>query len=282
MPLVSRLKRLLRPEVRLGLVLGAGAAKGLAHIRVIKVLREARIPIHCIAGSSAGALLGGLHCCGVPPGELLNIASQLSVKKMMGLFLPSFERGGLVDGERVKKFIEPHCAGRRIEELNPKFGCVATDLVAGKNVNFVEGDLLSAIRASISIPGVFVPVVSDGRILVDGGVVDPLPVKLASDMGANFILAVNVLSPAKDGAKNHRLSQKDIEGMPSILNVIFSTLAVFERNMLEMRIQEIKPDILIEPDLREVEVFDFSKGPQAVIAGETAMRAAMEELKQII
>jgi len=192
MKFISRLKRIFGRERRLGLVLGAGGARGLAHIGVLKVLEEAGIPIHCVVGCSAGALVGGLYCAGTRPATLEELLGNFSRKDVARILLPTMGHGGIVDGRRVNRIIEPYAGGRSIEGLSPRFACVATDLFAGKRIVFRSGDLMESIRSSISLPGLFTPVVCGDRVLVDGGVVDPLPIKLAFELGATCAIVVRV------------------------------------------------------------------------------------------
>jgi NTE family protein len=221
MSFIARLKEMLGRKRRIGLVLGAGGARGFAHIGVLKVLEEAGIPIHCIAGTSAGAMAGGLYATGMKAREIEEALGDISIQRLAKLFLPTLGAGGIVDGRRVKKLLEPYAGGRLIEHLAIPFACVATDLYTGERVVFTSGDLLKSIRASISIPGLFTPVRIDDRILVDGGVVDPLPIRLVYEMGATCAIVVRVdrqyfreIDPAvkKDDDPEESVSGLDVNG----------------------------------------------------------------------
>jgi len=296
MSLVSRLKKIFRGERRLGLVLGSGGARGLAHIGVIKVLEEAGIPLHCVVGASAGAFVGGLYCAGTSPAKLSELVGDLSIKEVARLLLPTRGPGGIVDGRRLTKLIEPYAGGRKIEDLSPVFACVATDLISGKRVVFKKGNLMEAIRASISIPGLFTPVICGDRILVDGGIVDPLPIRLAFELGANFALVVRVGrrytregGQAKGEAVPADVNDAEVgpgecvrefeeRVAPPIIEIVLSTLSLYDHRLSELCLRGAGEHILIQPKMPGIEILDFHKGGQAVAAGEKAMRERLPEL----
>jgi len=288
MPFLSRLKRIFGSKARLGLVLGSGGARGLAHIGVLKALEEAHVPLHCIVGASAGALVGGLYSAGTSPAAMEEMVLRLSRTEIAKLFFPTFNRGGLISGSRIKKFIEPYIAGKKIEDLSPVFACVATDLRSGDRVVFKSGDLLESIRASISIPGLFAPAICGDRTLLDGGVVDPLPIGLAFELGAEFVIAVRVgrqkirdISETKDSACVYE-DQEHKGAVPAIIETVLSALSIYEQRLSEISIREAKNCIIVEPVLEGIEILDFHKGRQAMDAGEAAMRARMPELGNMV
>lgn len=289
MSFVTRLKGIFGRESRLGLVLGSGGARGLAHIGVLKVLEEVGIPLHCVVGTSAGALVGGLYCAGATPGELEDLLGGFSLKGVARILLPTSGEGGIVDGRRIKKLIEPYAGEKAIEELSPRFACAATDLTSGEEVVFRSGDLLESIRASISIPGLFTPVRCGDRLLIDGGVVDPLPIRLAFELGATFAIVVRVgrkysRAPGLEGdciLGNEKGEEEKIERrmqVPSATEVLLTTLSIYDFRLSQHSIRSAKDHILIQPSLPGIEILDFHKGAQAIAAGEEAMRARLSEL----
>ena len=157
---------------KIGLALGSGAARGFAHIGVLEVLEEEKIPVHYIAGTSAGALIGGLYASGLGIKELKEFAYQTDWKKVVILLAPSPSKSGLVSGERIEKFLRSFLGNKKIEELPIPFACVATDILSGEEIIIDKGDLVNGIRASVSIPGILTPVILDGRILADVHVSD--------------------------------------------------------------------------------------------------------------
>jgi len=184
--------RLFKKKKNLGLALGAGSARGLAHIGVLKVLAEANVPIKAIAGTSAGALVGGLFAAGVTAEELERVLVNEKYKILSKVFVPTFPRGGLFDGRRVSEFVRLFTDDVQIEDLKIPFAAVATDFMTGEEVVIRQGSLAEAIRASTCLPGVFTPPRLSGRILCDGGLVNPVPVDVCRSLGADFVVAVNV------------------------------------------------------------------------------------------
>jgi len=177
---------------KLGLVLGSGAARGWSHIGVIEALEDAGIQPDIITGTSIGSLVGGVYASGRLP-ELKEAALSLDVKSILFNFLDfGIQRSGLIDGNKVTEFISEHLKETPIESLSRPFACVATDALNGSEVTFGAGDMLTAIRASISIPGIFTPVYHEERVLIDGGVVNPVPVNTARNLGADVIIAVDI------------------------------------------------------------------------------------------
>jgi NTE family protein len=199
------------PSRKIGLALGCGAARGLAHIGVLRAIGEAGIHVDVVAGSSMGALIGAVFVAG----NLERLAADFLAfdwKSIASLLDPVFPRTGMIDGKKVANFLRAYTPCANIEELSIPFRAVATGLTNGEAVPIGMGDLVEAVRASIAVPGLFTPARSDGRILVDGGLVDPVPVSVAREMGATLIIAVDLsndflasrLSPVKLAANGKR------------------------------------------------------------------------------
>jgi NTE family protein len=261
-----------------------------------------------------------MYCAGTSPAKLEDHFGSLSRKNVARILLPTMGQGGIVDGRRAKRFIEPYAGGKSIEDLLPRFACVATDLFSGKRIVFDRGDLMESIRASMSIPGLFTPVICGDRVLVDGGVVDPLPIRLAFDMGATCAIVVRVgrrfsferqmaerecvfedgdtepkpgdrveevdeaesvdwlRSSLRRMVANHRMAKDEASITPPIVEIILSTLAIYDYRLSELSIKSAGDHMLIEPSLPEIEILDFHKGSQAIAAGEEAMRSRLSEL----
>lgn len=175
----------------LGLALGSGGARGWAHIGVIRALMEADIPIHAIAGASIGAFVGAIHAAGELD-ELEEFVRELDWKGIMALFDLTFPTSGLLDGNKVYELLTEHLLDLCIEDAGIPFCCVATDLITGQEVQLRTGSMADAVRASISIPGVFTPFEREGCFLGDGGIVNPVPVDVVRQMGSDLVLAVNL------------------------------------------------------------------------------------------
>lgn len=178
-----------RPTI--GLALGSGSARGLAHIGVIRAIEELDIKVDVVAGTSIGALIGAVYASGHLD-TLEEAFRSLDWKRMGSLFDPVFPRSGVIDGRRIAEFVRTHVHVQSIEQLPIPFCAVATDITNGEEVMIRNGDLIEAVRASISVPGIFTPVRHDSSILTDGGLVDPVPVSAARALGADVVIAVDL------------------------------------------------------------------------------------------
>ena len=176
---------------RIGLALGSGSARGLAHLGVIRAIADAGIELDFIAGTSMGALIGAIHAAGKMD-ELEATFLTFDWKKTASFFDVVLPKSGLLDGARVSELVRAHIHADNIETLPISFAAVATDIVSGEEVVIRSGDVIEAVRASISVPGIFTPVRSNGRILVDGGLTNPVPVSVARAMGADIVIAVDL------------------------------------------------------------------------------------------
>jgi NTE family protein len=176
---------------KIGLALGSGSARGWAHIGVIRALSEAGIRVDYVAGTSIGALVGAVYAAGNID-TLEEVVLELDWKQIAYFFDVVFPKSGLIDGKKVADFVRNHVQEKNIEELVIPFRAVSTDLATGREVVLNQGDIIEAVRASISVPGIFTPVKRDGAILVDGGMVNPIPVSVVREMGADFVIAVDL------------------------------------------------------------------------------------------
>jgi len=176
---------------KIGLALGSGSARGLAHIGVIRAIEEAGIRVDVVAGTSIGALVGAAYASGRLDALELSFR-EFDWKTVGSLFDPVFPRSGLIDGKKIAKFIRAHVLGPNIEHLPVPFSAVAADIANGEEVTMCEGDLVEAVRASISVPGILPQVHRGGRLLVDGGLVDPVPVSAVRALGADLVIAVDL------------------------------------------------------------------------------------------
>ncbi|MGA0798994.1 MAG: patatin-like phospholipase family protein, partial [Steroidobacteraceae bacterium] len=287
---------------RVGLVLSGGGARGAAHVGVLKVLEEQRIPIHAIAGTSMGAVVGGLYASGLSAGEITALIEsdewraaftepaprdRLSfrrksedqnflVKFPLGIKSGSFRLPkGLVSGQRVSQALRrvtfPVAGRAQFDQLPIPFRAVATDLETGDAVVLGSGDLVDAMRASLAAPGVFAPVEIDGRLLVDGGLANNLPVDVAQAMGVDVLIVVDVGFPLR--------KRDTLDSVTTISNQMLSIL--IRRGSDAQRERLGTRDILISPDLGEASSFDFAIVPQATSLGESAARAAATQLASL-
>lgn len=254
---------------RIGLAFSGGAARGMAHIGVLRVLEENKIPVDCIAGTSAGAIIGGTYAAGVSVADLEKIAQSLRWRDMGAIAL---SRLGIQTSERMESFIRSHLPVKNFEELKIPFAAVATDLLSGEAVVLKDkGDIAFAIRASCAVPGWFVPVVDKaGRQLVDGGLVANVPTKAARELGTDILIAVDVNS---EGAK--------FLGEPrSAFGVIIQSFMVAQRNVAAFQLQEA--DLVIRPKVGHLRWDEVSRSSEFIKAGEEAAREMLDEIRKII
>lgn len=294
-------------EVLIGLALSGGAAFGLAHIGVIKVLEKENINIDLVAGTSMGAFIGGLWASGVSVAGLEKIALGFRNKlRVLRLFDFVFPRRGLILGKYILKLLRKHLKVKTFQELKIPFLTVACDLESRQEVIFDEGDLAIAIRASISIPGVFTPLVDQGRFLMDGGVLQPLPTQLLIRRGVSKIIAVNVLPSQLDIKRAYqRYKRKEDEQLAvikksNIFKKLFYWLGkkiyrmffpnIFDAIVIAMQASEAilaeasckQSDICLHPDLSEISWFEFYRAEELIKSGEKEARRLLPQIKQIL
>jgi NTE family protein len=253
-----------RREVRLGLALGGGAARGFAHVGVIQVLEEAGLRPSHVVGTSAGSLVAALYASGKTPVELVRVAESMQEAEITDWMLPILNRGAL-RGEALAKYVNTQVGGKTLEQMQIPLGIVATDLGSGQAITFRRGNTGAAVRASSAVPAVFQPVRLGDREYVDGGLVSPVPVRQTREMGANLVIAVDISS--------------DPEGNPygDTFQILMQTFAIMGKSINTLALKEA--DVVIRPALSGVKSADFSARLRAIEAGRVAMRAALPALK---
>lgn len=250
---------------KIGLALGAGGAKGLAHIGVLQVLIKEGIRIDMVAGSSMGAIIGAAYAAGTDIEMLAKLASTINQSLFVDINIP---RMGLLKGKKALKLIELLTRGKGFQDLNIPLAVVATDLEKGERVVFTEGDLARTIRASMSVPGIFNPVRYNGRLLVDGAVTDRLPVYALTEMGADIIIGVDV--------KFYTDEQGDSVRIRNIYDIIMHSIEILENKVFIPCLESV--DVLIMPDTSQIATTDFT---QAQVCIEMGKAAAIEKLPAI-
>ena len=245
---------------KLGLALGGGGARGLAHIGVIKALKELNVPIHCVAGTSIGAIIGGAFAAGIMD-KAEQWAAAPNWKKLPKLFLDlHLSKKALIRGDKIEKFFREMITVKTFDELNLPFAAVATDLMSGEEVVLRKGDVHTAIRASMSIPGVFCPVERDGKVLVDGGLVNPLPIEVCRQLGADKVIAVDLNCRGLD-------EPTKAYGALNVFSVIDETFRVV-MNIAQKRYFPVPtPDIVLQPPVGDISILDFHKADKLVKIG---------------
>jgi len=256
-------KREKRPP-RVGLALSGGSVRGAAHIGVLEVLEAAGIRPDCVAGTSAGSVVGAVYCAGMPLSEIKRLARQLQWSKLVRLTRP---RLGFLDTQRLEDYLNEVLDGRTFEELEIPFAAVAVDILRGEVVVLREGPVAPAVRASCSLPGVAVPVQWDDRLLVDGGVLNNLPVSPVREMGAEYVIAVD-LHPR--GVQAHSPPKTLME----MWSLTFYTLVGATHSEAE------DADCLIVPDIYGFSWVDFSQVDTLIEKGREAALACLPKLRQ--
>jgi NTE family protein len=249
---------------RLGLALGGGAARGFAHVGVIQVLEEAGIKPALVVGTSAGSLVAALYASGRNGQQLQAVATQMDEAAFADWTLPIFSRG-VLRGEALARYVNAQVGNRLIEAMALPLGIVATDLNTGQGVLFRRGDTGTAVRASSAVPAVFLPVKIGNQEYVDGGLVSPVPVRYARQMGAEVVLAVDI-SSAPDGNPS---------GDP--LQILLQTFAIMGKSINSWELRDA--DVVLRPALRGMGSGDFAGKRRAIEAGRAAMLAALPQLR---
>lgn len=249
--------------MKIGLALGGGGVRGIAHLGVWQRLQELGIPIHCIAGTSIGAIAGATIAAGRVE-EALAWCQMSSWKKLPGLIFDRPSTKALLSGRAVEKKLRQIIATESFSDLPIPFAAVATDLNTGEAVAMQEGDLISAVRASMAIPGVFSPVEREGHVLVDGGLVNPVPVSACRALGADVVIAVDV-NPMADPAEAKPFKKLHI------MDVLLKSFGIFNYELTRRELAANKPDVLIRPAVGQVVALDFRDVGRLVEIGRTAV-----------
>ena len=287
---------------RIGLVLAGGGAKGGAHVGVLKVLEQMHVPVDCIAGTSMGALVGGGYASGIPAADLQKFVTQIDWKRVVGnqgrrelepieqkrtgaTYSNDFEfgiteegvttPGGLVNTSNIEDLLRGYVASARLktdfDELPIPFRAVATDMVSGKMEVLDQGDLATALRASMAIPGAFSPVEFDGKVLSDGGLVRNIPIDVARDLCADIVIVVNLVEPAADPRK-----------LRSAAQLMSRTMDVMIEANETLQLQTLRPnDVRIDVLMGSIGTADFERVPETIPLGEQAARAQAENLARL-
>ena len=249
---------------KVGLALGGGGARGIAHLGVCQRLAELGVDVHCIAGTSIGAIVGAIVASGTME-KALEWCRLPDWKKLPKLMLEtSLTAKALTPGKRVEALLEELIGSRDFSKLETPFATVATDLHTGERVVMDSGNVLSAVRASMSIPGVFPPVERDGRVLVDGQFVDPVPVSLCRAMGADAVIAVDI-NPPNDPSGMKPYSKFNM------IDVLTSTFTIMNRSITDRILAVDRPDVLIRPKVGGVLALDFRRADRLVEIGRQAV-----------
>jgi len=297
--------------VKIGLALGSGSARGWSHIGVLRALIDRGIEPTIVTGASTGALVAAAHAS-EQLDALETWARELTKMDVWRLMDATFSGGGVMRGNRLMRTVGEHLEDRTIETLPRQFGAVAVDLDSGEEVWIRKGSMLGAVRASSGLPGLFTPMLHDGRWLIDGGVLNPVPVSMCRALGADYVIAVNLSRPS---AKSGRRKRKNVvkpphhegstpeEGAelfarwsgllenfmnsirtdrqpdePGMIDVIYATMSIMQDQISSNRMIGDPPDLVVTPHLDQFHLMDFHRAAEAIEAGRAAVESVAAEL----
>ncbi len=304
---------------KIGIALGSGSARGWSHIGVIRSLQEAGVKIDVACGASIGALVAGSYAAGFLD-PLDRWARRLNWSYVIGFMDVMIPRSGLIEGERMTNYFRQNVADPEIEGLPLPFAAVATDLKTGREIWLREGSLIDAIRASISLPGIFTPCQRNGQWLVDGGLVNPVPVSLCRSMGADIVIAVNLnsdimgkprvsrMADPPTGVRNgdnpgtmskwaaflnqtaqqgnltlfRHLFQEQPERGPSVFDVMATSIKIMQDRITRERLASDPPDILVKPKLAHIGLMEFNRAEESIEEGKRAMDLMLPMLNDLL
>jgi NTE family protein len=269
-------KRSTRAPVRkVGLALGSGAARGLAHIGVLEVLEKGGIPIDLIAGTSAGAAIGAFYAQSREVSRLKELVLDLGWKRLAPLVDLALPKTGFIGGKKVREQLKSILGDVEFGDLRIPLACVATDIMTGEEVVIDRGSVLEAVMASGSIPVIFSVANLQGRYLVDGGLVTPVPVGVLRRMGADFVIAVNVIPDPAARSKHSEDFNK-----PTIFSVIMQSFYIASHSLVAACLEEA--DLVIEPQVAHIGAGEFQRAQECIIQGEQAAQGRISEIKRLL
>lgn len=290
--------------MKIGIALGGGGAKGFAHIGALTALGGAGIDFDVVAGTSIGALVGAVYAAGKLP-ELERLSKRYGVADLPRLLGPTWPARGLFSGSYIERLLNEIVRVENIEDLGKPFAAIAVDLTSADVVTFDKGNLPRAVHASMSIPGLFKPVIDGERILVDGGVLEPVPVSAVRGLGADLVVAVDLLSNLSPmpGAEEKEpayvrytrslaekfymddlIKSKEHESTvsPSLVDIIQRSSIVAQRRLTAYSFRDYPPDIIIDPPLSGIKVLDFHNGEYIIETGRRAAQKVLPNLQKLI
>jgi NTE family protein len=277
-----RLPTYRRPKV--GLALGGGGARGYAHIGVLQVLEREGVPVDLLAGTSMGGVVAACYAAGLSVARLEQEALTLRPRSLLDV---SLFRTGVLEGKRVREHLVKILGDTTFEQTRIPVRLVALDLDSCEDIALGQGALVDAVRATVSMPGVFCPAEWQGRRLVDGGVTNNVPADVARQMGAEVVIAVDVIGEEMSASAYEELNGglfalPGVRQMTPMLSVLIRSVRIMRLEILRNRLAAAHPDVLIRPDLGTVRIEDFGRAAEAIPAGERAAEAAMPQVRALL
>lgn len=303
-------------SLRVGLALGGGAARGWSHIGVLRALLREGIEPDVVTGTSIGAVVGGCHVAGKLD-ELEDFARSLTTRRVLSLLDFRLGASGLIGGDRLRTLLEQHLGARRIEDMPVKFAAIATESATGHEIWLSRGRMVEAIRASYALPGIIDPVRVRNRVLIDGSLVNPIPITTARALGADFVICVNMNGDARFhgatiqslgheeedeeeraieeaaarrtgllgavlGASDRKAGGRSRRNGPGLARVMIDAFNITQDRIARSRLAGDPPDLMISPKLAKIGLFDFHKAADAIASGEEAAMRAIPDLRELL
>ncbi len=266
--------------LNLGIALGSGSARGWAHIGVLRALHEAGVRPRIVCGASIGALVGAAYADGHLD-ALEDWVRQLNWRKVVSFFDISLN-SGFIKGEKLIAFLHKNFLDKQISELEMPYGAVATDLENGREIWLREGSVSQAVRASIALPGLFTPFERNGRLLVDGGLVNPVPVSLARAMDADFVIAVDLSSNMVGRYVKKIETEARRKKAPTMIEVVTSSLNIMQVRVTRSRLAGEPAEVVITPLLGRLGMLDYHRASEAIAEGHAATALLVPQLRRLL
>ncbi|APV45081.1 NTE family protein [Dehalogenimonas formicexedens] len=264
---------------KIGLALSSGAARGLAHIGVLEMLEEEEIHIDMLAGTSMGALIGAVYAERQDIDRMKHLAIELGLKRFSFLADPVLPKYGLIRGRKIGNMLRSIIGDVEFGDLKIPFACSAVDINSNQEVVIKQGKVREGVRASCSIPILLTPSKLEGRYLVDGGLLDPVPVKILKDMGADPIIAVNVIPNGQNTFLGASQNNRRKNG-PNILSIAIQTVNIISSQRLKSSLSGA--DVIIEPQVTHISWGDFHRAEECIVQGRLAAQVSIPEIKRLL
>ncbi len=274
-------------KMKVGLALGGGGARGCAHIGVIKALQEADIPISFVAGTSIGSFVGGVLAAGDIK-KLENFLIKIKWNDVIKYLDPVLFKNGLFDGVKFSKSIKTFIPKPDFKYTRIPYVAVTTNLLTGEETHMKTGNINQAIRASVSIPGIFTPAKKGKQYFIDGGVVNPLPVNVVQDMGADIVIAVDLTHSfireklGKKRTYKNKIIKWITPNWPNIIDVIENSIFIMQNKIMQKNLIDCEPEILIQPKLGASSIFDFHHAKKLIAIGYKETKKQIAKIKKLL
>ncbi|WP_417448792.1 patatin-like phospholipase family protein [Kordiimonas sp.] len=263
--------------MKIGLALGGGAGLGWAHIGVVRVLEEAGIHPDVISGTSIGSIVGACVAADILD-ELEQIARDVKIRDMLAMSEFGFKQGGLIGVRKIEKRLREHFGVMTIEEMPKPFVAIAADLISGERVVLKKGDVATALMASSAVPGVLPPVATGRMLLADGGLIDPIPVSAARELGADIVIAVDLQGDYAQRAVKRGFEPDNDRAGRAPMRTARLGIALLLRSLSRVRLEADKPDHIIAPAIGHIDVMDFRKANELIALGRLATEAVLPDI----